>query len=127
MKKFLAVFFALLTALSVLALSACGPKKEDGTEVKITVVVADDKGKETNHEIKTTRAYLADALLDEKIASGTTTVEYGLMIDTVDGLYADWNTNGAYWAIYVGNEMAMVGASSIELTDGGVYRLVYTK
>lgn len=126
MKKILALALTLLMIVSVLLLPACGPKKEDGNEIAITVVVVDDKGEETNHEIKTTRAYLADALLDEKIASGAMT-EYGLMIDTVDGILADWNTNGAYWAIYVGEEMAMVGASSLELSDGGVYRLVYTK
>ena len=52
--------------------------------------------------------------------------QYGLFIESVNGLRADYSANGAWWAIYIGSEMASTGVDGITLTDGGSYSLIYT-
>lgn len=127
LKRISALLLAVLFVACALMLVSCGKDEDtDGKEVNITLVVVDNEAKETRFEIKTTRKYLADALLDEKLVSGTNG-DYGLMIDTVNGLKADYNVDQSYWALYEGEEYAMVGASALELKDGGIYKLVYTK
>ena len=124
---------ALLLAVMMIALSclfvACG-EKEVEKKYSITVIVVNDKAEEKTFNIKTDRENLADALLDEKLVeanlvSGSES-EWGLMIDTVDGLKADFAANKSWWALYDGDKMSEVGASSLQLKDGGVYKFVYT-
>jgi 16S rRNA (cytosine1402-N4)-methyltransferase len=50
-----------------------------------------------------------------------------LGIEGVDGIVLDWATDGAYWALYEGEEYATESAAGIVLTDGSVYKLVYEK
>ena len=70
--------------------------------------------------------YLAEVLLAEKLVTGYDS-EYGLTIESVDGETADWNTDNAYWSLYIGDEYATTGASDTPVTDGAVYKLVYEK
>ena len=76
--------------------------------------------------VKTDKATLADALTEHGIISGEQT-EYGLSVYTVNGMTANWNTDGAYWALYVGEEYAMTGVSFIEIKDGASYKFVYSR
>ena len=48
------------------------------------------------------------------------------MFHTVDGEKADWNVNQSYWAFYLGEEYAMTGIYDTPITDGAIYKLVYT-
>lgn len=95
-------------------------------EVKsITVNVVGKDGKTTAFNYKTTDKTLADVLLANKLVKGTVD-EYGLYIETVNGVTADWATDGAWWAIKENGEESMTGASGIQLADGATYELVYT-
>ena len=118
----------LILALMMLALAclfaACGSKEAE-KKYTITVIVVNDKAEETTFTVKTDRKNLADALLDEKLVSGSDS-EWGLVIDTVDGLRADYSVDQSWWALYEDDKMSEVGASSLQLKDGGVYKLVYT-
>lgn len=118
----------LILALMMLALAclfaACG-NKEAEKKYTITVIVVNDKAEEKTFTVKTDRENLADALLDEKLVSGSDS-EWGLVIDTVDGLRADYSVDQSWWALYEDDKMSEVGASSLQLKDGGVYKLVYT-
>ena len=51
---------------------------------------------------------------------------YGLEITEVDGEKAVYTEDGAYWAVYVGEEYALSGIDTTPITEGGVYKLVYT-
>ena len=44
----------------------------------------------------------------------------------VDGETADYNVDGGWWQVFIGEESATIGADGIAITDGGVYKLVYT-
>ena len=118
----------LILALMMLALAclfaACGSKEAE-KKYTITVIVVNDKAEEKTFTVKTDRENLADALLDEKLVSGSDS-EWGLVIDTVDGLRADYSVDQSWWALYDGDKMSEVGASSLQLKDGGVYKFVYT-
>ena len=52
--------------------------------------------------------------------------DYGLYIDTVNGLTADYAVDGAYWSIYVNGEYGNYSADQQPVADGDVYGLVYT-
>ena len=101
---------------------ATRPETQQGSKT-ITVVVVHEDGTEKTFEYHTDAEYLAEVLLAEELVTGSES-EYGLTIESVDGVTADWNDN-VYWAIYIGDEAATTGASSIPVTDGGLYKLVY--
>ena len=52
---------------------------------------------------------------------------YGLYIKTVDGITADYDSDGAYWAMYKDGEYLMTGAKDTKIAEGERYELVYTK
>lgn len=121
MKRALTLTLALLMLFaSVFVIASC--KKDDGEEVSFTLVVVHLDGTEKSFDITTERAYLADALVDEGIVSGEDS-QYGLYITTVDGEYHKFEDDGKYWALYVGDEMASTGASSLEISEGATYKL----
>lgn len=123
-KKLVIIAVAFVAVIAVLlgVYAATRPEAEEGVK-SITVVVVHADGAEKTFEYRTEAENLADVLLAEGLVTGTTG-EYGLTIESVDGEVADWN-NGVFWAIYIGEESAVTGASGIMLTDGAVYKLVY--
>lgn len=123
MKKLISisVLCALLLSL-VMVFSGCGKKvpADSETELSFTFEVVHLDGTEKSFEVKTYKTILVDALTEKGYISGYQS-QYGLTIETVDGETLDWETSGAYWAIYVNGEYAMVGVSSIEIEDGATY------
>ncbi len=66
--------------------------------------------------IHTDAETLGEALEENGLASGTES-EYGLLIDTVDGMYADYSTTQTWWALYVDGEMASTGVDGVMLDE----------
>ena len=95
-------------------------------KISITVEVVGSDGNTTSFPIKTAATTLRGALEQENLVEGEEST-YGLYIKTVNGELADYNVNGAYWAVYIRDEMAMTGVDGIEIVEGGLYKLVYTK
>ena len=89
----------------------------------VTVVHKDGSVKEFSY--RTDAEHLDDALLEAGLVSGEQS-QYGLTIITVDGEDAVWETDSAYWALWVGEEMAITGASEIVVYDGSTFKLEYT-
>ena len=103
------------------------PESEDANSVTVTIEITDDKGEKTSKEYSSSTAKtLADILKENDLVEGEES-EYGLMITTVNGVKADYNTDGAYWALYKNGEYMMTGADGETLEAGAVYGLVYTK
>ena len=44
-----------------------------------------------------------------------------------NGIKADYTADGAYWALYIGEEYARTGVDTTPITDGQTYKFVYTK
>lgn len=91
----------------------------------VTIVIVYQDGTEKVLEFATDAEYLADLLIAEKLVDGYASEEYGYTITAVDGIALDWAADGAYWALYEGDEYATESAAGIVLTDGSIYKLVY--
>lgn len=121
---------ALVIAAVILAViyMIAGPKAEAGSK-SYTLEVVDDKGETETYKGTTDAEYLRD-VMDELSEEGDfsyegTEGEYGLYIDAVNGLTADYNTDGAYWSIYVNDEYGQYSADLQPVADGDVFRLAY--
>ena len=128
-KKALLICLCLvLTAATVLAMTAC--KKDDPgdreTPVTFTLKVVDLEGNETVEIIKTKKWTVGAALLAEGIITGEEG-QYGLYIKTVNGITADYDVDQTYWAFYIGDEYAMTGVDKTDITDGATYTLKIEK
>ncbi len=139
MKKSISVILALLCILALFA--GCsrnsGPVYVDGTarytedttlgtgSKTITVTVKDNEGKAVVLTIKTDAELVGEALLENELIAGDEG-PYGMYIKVVNGLRADYDKDQAFWAFNINGESAMTGVDQTELTDGGVYELVYT-
>lgn len=125
-KKVLISVLALILVVAVFAGIWLATRPETAAGRKnITVTVVHGDGTAKDFHCNTDGEYLGPVLTATGIAEGTEG-PYGLEIHTVDGETADWNVDQSYWALYIGEEYATTGADGVVLTDGGVYRLVYT-
>ena len=85
--------------------------------------MVDKDGNKTDYPITTTKSTLREALADEQLIGET---EKGSLVNTVCGVTLDYAKDGAYWGLYIGEEMAMVGVDDIRPEEGANYRFVYT-
>ena len=125
-KKLLVALIAFVAVIAVVVgiWFATRPETEAGSKgYAVTVVHKDGTVKEFSY--RTDEEYLAEALLEEGLVSGEEG-PYGLTVITVDGEAAVWDTDNAYWAIWVGEEMATTGVSEIPVYDGSTFKLEYT-
>lgn len=137
MKKFLCVCLALMM---LMGLAACGQRHKpaeptvyaDDAVINIhkgeptktfTVEVVDAQGETVTVTVKTDLDTVGEVLQEAGMLQGEQG-EFGLYIKTVNGTYADYDTDGTYWAFYVDGEYAMTGVDMTESVDGAVYRLV---
>ena len=124
MKKILS---ALLALVLVLALTACGAKEEAPAEaVPFKVVVTDLEGTETTFEYTSSASNVGDALVAEGLVVGHE-ASYGLYIDSVNGIAADWDKDQTYWAFYINGEYATTGIGDTKITADATYGLTLTK
>ena len=121
---FAAIALAVVIGLMAGIWFATRPETEAGSKA-YTVTVVHKDGSVKDFSYRTDEEYLAGALLEEGLVSGEDT-QYGLTIITVDGEDAVWATDNAYWAIWIGEEMAMTGASETPVYDGSSFKLEYT-
>lgn len=123
-----AVILVVLLAAFAVIYVVFGPKAAQGSKEYILKVV-DDNGETTEYTGHTDAEFLRGAL-EELEKSDDLTIEgeesdYGLFIDTVNGVTADYSKDKAYWALYVNGEYGNYGVDSQPLTDGDIYSLVY--
>ena len=125
-KKLILSLVALVLVIAVMAgvYLATRPEGVEG-EKNVTIVIVYKDGTEKKLEYSTGCETLSQLLLEKELVTGYASQEYGFTIESVDGIALDWSKDGAYWALYEGEEYAVTSAAGIILTDGGVYKLVY--
>ena len=125
MKKLISLLLALVMVYS---LTACAAKKDaPATDaVSFKVIVTDLEGNETAFEYTSSAASVGEALVSEGLIEGHET-EYGLYIDTVNSITADWDADQTYWAFYINGEYATTGIDSTAIVADTIYGLTLTK
>lgn len=105
---------------------APAPEKSDGKvslgegSKAFDFTVTDADGGESQFEIHTDKETVGDALLEMDLIAGDEG-EYGLYVKTVNGITADYDNDGVYWAFYVNGEYAMTGVDSTDIEEGSTY------
>ena len=126
-KKQILALVALIAVVGILVGVWMMNRPETTQGIKsYTVTVVHSDGSEKVFEYRTDAEYLADALVAEGLIAGEDS-EFGLTVITVDGEDAVWDTDSAYWALYIGQEYANTGVSSTPVNDGDSFKLEYTK
>ncbi|MGN1161604.1 MAG: DUF4430 domain-containing protein [Candidatus Fimenecus sp.] len=94
-------------------------------EKAFTFEVTDKDGSKTVFNIKTDADTVGAALIENKLVSGTES-EYGLMVDTVNGVKYDYTADKMYWAFYIDGDYAQTGVDSTKIENGKTYSFVAT-
>lgn len=142
-KMSLLVCTVLIAAIALFA-SGCNtatpPAEEKSTveapEIQATVLgegetsflftVTDGEGKETAFEIHTDKTLVGEALQELGLIEGEES-QYGLYVKKVNGITADYDTTGTYWAFYINGEMAPTGVDTTQITPDTEYSFVVSK
>lgn len=94
--------------------------EDNGYEKSIVFEVVDAEGNKTQKTIETNDEILGDLLQRLELIKGEQG-DYGLYIKEVNGITADYETNGTYWAFYINDAYAMSGVDQTPIVDGEVY------
>ena len=141
-KKWLTVIGCIvLIAALALTITGCGSKEEPETPgaqaaVEATVMgegatvfqfsVVDLEGNETKFEIHTDKTVVGEALLELGLIEGDMG-DYGLYVKKVNGITAEYEVDGTYWAFYEGDDYAMTGVDLTEIKAGATYAFKVSK
>ena len=88
--------------------------------------VVDKDGNKTAFEIHTDKTIVGDALLELGLIEGDMG-DYGLYVKKVNGITADYEVDGTYWAFYVNGEYGMTGVDLTEIQAGATYEFRVSK
>lgn len=135
MKKFLSI---VLCFTLLLALAACGSAQPmdtttvtDGQTIgegskTFPLTITDGEGNVVNITVNTDEDTVGGALLALGIVAGENN-EYGLYVKEVNGIIADYEADGTYWAFYIDGEYAMIGVDQTPIVEGQSYQLTVEK
>lgn len=144
MKKTLNRIVAVALALGLmLSFSACDGKEkvaaeglwekatylsdtEFGEGKKVLKVEVKAGEESVTFTVNTDKETVGEALLEHKLIDGDQG-DYGLYVKVVNGITADYDVDGSYWAFYLGEEYATAGVDATEIDEGVTYKLEYTK
>lgn len=129
MKKNSKIIIAVAALVALIAIFvgvflATRPDTAAGAKTITVEVVHKDESTKT-FTYNTDAEYLGEVLLAEGLVEGQEG-PYGLEVLVVDGEQAIWAEDGAYWALYVGEEYGTTGVDTTPISDGDAFKLVYT-
>lgn len=97
---------------------------EIGSGAHTALITVTIDGKSVTITVRSDKDNLAEMLVETGLAEGDES-EYGLYIMRVNGVLADYNVDQSYWSLLQNGVPTAVGASSITITDGDAYELMY--
>ena len=95
-------------------------------QTAFTFIVADKGGVETTFEVHTDETTVGGALLACGLIQGEEG-PYGLYVKTVNGITADYDTDGTYWAFYVNGNYATAGVDATDINPADTYMMKVEK
>ena len=98
---------------------------ELGEGEKTFMFVVDADGYSITFTIHTNKDIVGEALVELGLIAGEDS-QYGLYVKTVNGMLADYNVDGTYWAFYE-NGLYANGVDATNVTEGYTYSFVRTK
>lgn len=93
---------------------------------KLDVSICDAEGNVVNVDVYTDKTTVGEALLDVNLIAGDDG-EYGLYVKCVNGIVADYDADGKYWAFYINGEYAMTGVDTTDIDESAEYSLKVEK
>ena len=96
----------------------------DGERQFFVKVVAGEKS--VTFTINIDQTILGDALSEHGLLEGEEGA-YGLYVKKVNGITADFDVDGTYWAFYVNDQYATNGVEKTEIKSGETYSLKVSK
>lgn len=82
--------------------------------------VVDKNGEVTQTTVISDGKYVGEVLQEFELIEGEEG-PYGIYIKKVNGITADYDVDGTYWAFYVDGEKSMTGADQVEIVEGATY------
>ena len=76
--------------------------------------------------VKTNREFLGDALMDCGLIFGEKG-QFGLYVDSVNGIVADYKADHSYWTFTQGGKYVSKGVDLIKIQGGEKFEAIYTK
>ena len=136
-KTLIAVIILLVLTAAVLVCAVLfTPKAEEGPKT-LSLTVIDNAGKKTTYAVEADAAYLRQAMESaEGLEFSGQEGQYGMMVETVNGLRAVYGEDNAYWAFYQdkdgdlepdGDEYCMYGIDTQPVAAGDSFLIVYEK
>lgn len=98
------------------------PDNVKGTGATVFTFKVKDGTKETEFEIHTDKKTVGEALLELELIEGEEG-PYGLYVNAVTGITADWDTEKAYWSLLIDGEYAVTGVDMTDIVPGTTYTL----
>lgn len=124
-KILVAVISMLIVAVAGILYVVFAPNAVNGSKA-INVIVVDDKGKETVYKTRTDAEYLRGALEEMKdLKIEGTEGEFGLYVNTVNGVKADYETDKTYWSFFLGDKQCNYSIDEQPIKDGDTFYIKY--
>ena len=89
-------------------------------ETRFFFIVTDKDGNQTKFQIFTDDNTVGEALLAHDLIAGDES-DFGLYVKTVNGITADYEVDGTYWAFYVDGDYSMSGVDTTPAEPDRVY------
>ena len=129
---------ALIAAAALMAIGCDQAKTPEVNDENVSVTVkgegetvfyfnvVDKDGNLSKFEIHTDKTIVGDALLELGLIDGEEG-PYGLYVKSVNGITADYETDGVYWSFYEGDQMSMTSVDLTEIKAGATYAFKVSK
>ncbi len=95
-------------------------------DTQFSFVVADIDGNEVAFTVRTNKKIVGEALMEVGLVEGEVG-PYGLYVKKVNGITADFDVDGTYWAFYVNGEYAATGVDKTEINPDDSYMMKVSK